>query len=130
MANYPVTRASTDREVDEFQSRLGKREDNFVVDGRMSWHFIPGSLKVYLKADLKVRAERCLGDERSAESFSGPEDAAKAFMEREKSDKVRYTKYYGIDPYSEEHYDVVIDTTHIPMEGVLRKILGAMKKRA
>ncbi|MFH1364907.1 MAG: AAA family ATPase, partial [Candidatus Aenigmatarchaeota archaeon] len=31
----------TDKEVDKFQEELGKKEDNFVIDGRTSFHFIP-----------------------------------------------------------------------------------------
>jgi cytidylate kinase len=126
---FGETDDSTDREVDEFQSRLGKTEDNFVIDGRMSWHFIPHSFKIYLKADLGVRAKRCLGDERSAESFSKLRDATKSFEEREKSDKARYMKYYGVDPFSEEHYDLVIDTTEIPLQGVIKNILKKLPKQ-
>ncbi len=54
----------TDKDVDEHQKRLGEKEDNFVIDGRTSFHFIPHSVKVYLKAGIKERAKRVFQDER------------------------------------------------------------------
>src|SRR4030067_215399 len=57
----------TDRGPDELQQELGKKEDNFVIDGRTCFFFIPHSFKVYLHADIKVRAKRVLKDERKAE---------------------------------------------------------------
>jgi len=59
----------TDREVDEYQAQLGKKEDSFVVDGRTSWYLISQSVKVYLIADIKSRAKRVFRDERSVERF-------------------------------------------------------------
>ncbi len=38
----------TDREVDEYQKKLGIKETNFVIDGRTSFHFIPHSVKYTL----------------------------------------------------------------------------------
>ena len=42
------TDIKTDKEVDEYQRELGEKEDNFVIEGRTSWYFIPHSLKIYL----------------------------------------------------------------------------------
>lgn len=42
------TDPSTDIEVDEYQKKLGETEDNFIIEGRTSWHFIPHSLKFLL----------------------------------------------------------------------------------
>ena len=48
----------TDTEVDEYQTQLGKTKDNFIIEGRTSWHFIPHSLKIYLIVDEQTGAER------------------------------------------------------------------------
>ncbi len=118
----------TDREVDKFQEELGKKEDNFVIDGRLCFHFIPHSVKIYLKADLDVRAERVFRDERIAEKFENIEDAKNSLREREKSDSKRYRKYYNLDCSDEQQYDLVIDTTHISVKDVVERILEFLGK--
>jgi cytidylate kinase len=118
----------TDREPDRMQEKLGKTQDNFVIDGRTSFHFIPHSFKVYLKADLKVRAKRVFHDERKSEGYMTMKDAEKALVEREKSDTSRYMKYYGIDPSDTGNYDLVIDTTRLTKKQVVDRIVKAMKK--
>ena len=42
------TQDFTDREVDDFQRRIGQEEDDFAIDGRTSWYFIPHSIAIYL----------------------------------------------------------------------------------
>ena len=39
------TDPQTDIEVDNYQKELGERSDNFIIEGRTSWYFIPHSLK-------------------------------------------------------------------------------------
>ena len=121
---------STDAKVDEYQKQLGQREDNFVIDGRTSFHFIPHSLKLYIKADLKVCARRILGDKRSVERFSTEKETVLALKKRMHSDTIRYRKYYGIDCYDESNYDEVIDTTSLTEEGAIARVIGLVRKRA
>ncbi len=119
----------TDREVDEYQKKLGKKKGNFVVDGRLSFHFIPNSVKIYLKADLKTRARRVFTDERIAEGFKSLKDAENELKDRERSDLFRYKKYYGIKFIDKKNYDIVIDTSHITAEEVAEKILNFLKEK-
>ena len=118
----------TDREPDEMQRKLGKKEDDFVIDGRTCFHFIPHSFKVYLHADLVVRAKRVLKDERKAESFHGLKDAEHALVERERSDRSRYKRYYGLDIADMKHYDLVIDTTKLTKGQIVERILEHIAK--
>jgi CMP/dCMP kinase len=119
----------TDREVDEFQKKLGEQQDGFIVDGRTSWYFIPRSMKVYLDAKLADRAKRVFQDERSVEKFASVKDTEAALEKREKSDGRRYRKYYGIDVYDRSHYDIVVDTTGLDPESVAVKIIQFMASR-
>src|SRR3989339_449433 len=48
----------TDRPVEAEVERLGRTEDNFIIEGRTAWHFIPQSLKVFLDVSLSVGAQR------------------------------------------------------------------------
>jgi len=117
----------TDREVDEFQARLGREEDDFVVDGRTSWYFVPHSLKVYLEADISRRADRVFHDERATERFASLEEAQQALEQRESSDRARYRKYYGIDVHDRAHFDIVMDTSTLAPEEVAARIVGTLR---
>ena len=123
------TQDFTDREVDEFQKRLGKEQDGFVVDGRTSWYFIPRSIKIYLEAKLRDRAKRVFQDERSVEKFASLKDTEIALEEREASDRKRYRKYYGIDVYDRKHYDIVVDTTGMMPDRIADKIVEYIMER-
>jgi len=119
----------TDREPDKLQQELGKKQDNFVIDGRTCFFFIPQSFKVYLHADLEVRARRVLKDERKAEGYRNLKDAEKALLERDRSDRVRYRKYYRLDITKMRHYDLVIDTTSLTKRQIVERILQAIEKK-
>ncbi len=120
--------AFTDRDADEYQKRLCQHEDEFVIDGRLSFHFIPRSIKVFLKVDEKTGAGRIFNDPRSDErQHKSVEEVMQATDRRMASDRRRYKKYYNIDPFDESHYDMVIDTTHISIGEVVQKILDHVK---
>lgn len=125
---------SIDKEVDEYQKKLGEREDNFIIQGRTSFHFIPHSIKVFLEVDLKEGARRVFKDvqenpkERN-EPYKSVEETLEGLKERVKSEKKRYKKYYGIDHYDKSHYDFIIDTTNIPAEQVADKIIEFVEKK-
>lgn len=119
---------STDRFVDDLQSKLGEKEDNIVVDGRTSFHFIPDSIKIYLHADLEARAGRVLKSERKTEPFSTPEECREALDEREASDDRRYRKWYGINVRDRKNYDHWIDTTDLTVKQVVDRIIRLIGK--
>ncbi len=119
----------TDKLADEYQKELGKNEDNFVIDGRLSFHFIPDSVKVYLTADMDVAAQRIFLNPRPDErEYRDIEEVRKSLLERMESDKKRYLKYYGIDPFRPKHYDIVIDTTSMSSEDVAEKIIEVINR--
>lgn len=117
----------TDKQVDDFQKELGKHEDNFVIDGRLSWYFIKNSVRIFLDAKPGVRAQRIFQDGRKEEKFATIEEAKKAIAERVKSDKKRYKKYYGLDSYDKKNFHFVIDTTKISAEQVADEIIKLTK---
>lgn len=113
----------TDKEVDQYQKKLGQTEDNFVIEGRTSCLFIPNSIKIFLEVDEKVGAERIFDHlkDKSAERNEGRnldsvKDVLRSNQARMKSDKARYLKWYQQDPFDRSHYDCIIDTTDLSME--------------
>ncbi|MFH0956778.1 MAG: cytidylate kinase family protein [Candidatus Aenigmatarchaeota archaeon] len=124
----------TDRGVDEFQKELGRKEDNFIIEGRTSYFLIPKSLKVFLNVDFMVGAKRIYDDVRSNKSkrnegrYKTVADAARAIRKRLESDIGRYKRYYGLDIYDLSQYDLVIDTTRLTPEQVAKRISSALTK--
>ncbi len=123
---------STDLEVDKYQEELGKKEDDFIIEGRTSWYFIPHSLKIYLDVDPDVGAIRIKNDlkennDRNEGGVKSLEEVKKGIKERMRSDRKRYEKYFGIDVYNRENYDIVIDTTRISPEEVFEKVYQKVK---
>jgi cytidylate kinase len=118
----------TDKEVDDYQSQLGQFGKSFISDGKLAWHFIPHSFKVFLDVDLQEGARRIFQTKRVDESYPSVEAAEKALAERLASDAKRYKKYYNLDLTDLSHFDLIIDTTEISAEEVTKKILKAVKK--
>ncbi|MDP3784772.1 MAG: cytidylate kinase family protein [bacterium] len=116
--------SAIDLECDEEMKKFGRERDNFVVESRLAWFFIPDSLKVKLFCDLEVRTKRLA--ERDKLSF---EDAASHIIAREKGDDARYKKYYGISDINiDGHFDLVIDSTNAGVEGCVAIILDYKKR--
>lgn len=119
----------TDKEADAYQANLAQSEDNFIMDSRLGFHFIPESIKVFLDVDIDEAARRILGDKRHDErEYKGHEDAKRALQERLSSDTKRYKQYYGIDYLNKSNYDLVVDTTNDLPEAFARKIVEFVKK--
>ena len=54
----------TDKQVDEFQAELTKKEKNLIVDGKLSYYFVPDSIKIYLKSNIRAKADRAYNKEK------------------------------------------------------------------
>lgn len=122
---------SSDIYVDRYAEKLGRTEDNFVIDGTLVYHFIPHAFKVMLKADESERARRVFSDlkNRPSESYSTPEETKTRLRERLESDRRRYRKLYGIERYPEpEKFDLIIDTTNKTVEEEVEEVLRALRK--
>ncbi len=127
----------TDLEVDSYQKELGKKEDNFIIEGRTSWFFIPHSLKIYLDVKKEIGAERIFNNIKKENGGIGRnednnlntiEDVIKSLEERHLSDKKRYEKYFGIDVYNKSHYDFYLDTSNIGIDEVFEKTFSFIKE--
>lgn len=130
--------AVTDKEVDDYQAKLGKEQDNFIIEGRLAWHFIPHSFKVLLVCEPKEAARRVFSSRNKPDehredekSYRDEVEAERIIAERIASDARRYQKYYGVDYTDRSNYDLVIDTTNLPgPETTIEMILQAIKERA
>lgn len=116
----------TDKFVDEFQKKLDS-ENNFIIDGRLSYHFIPSSIKIFLTVNTDKGAERIFKSSRKEEKYDSVEETRRKIDERIISDKRRYSKYYGINPYNEKNFDIVLDTTDKTIEKALKILINEIE---
>ena len=121
---------SIDDEMDNRQEKLGKKEDNFIIDARLAWHFIPHSIKIFLDVTDEESARRISQDTpRVSEDKVSYQETLKKIKERRESEVKRYKELYNINYYDKKNYDLVVDTTNIPAEKVAEKILEFLKKK-
>jgi len=116
----------TDKRADEIQAEMGKNKDHLVFEGRLSWHFIPSSFKIFLTVNTHIAAQRSLqnrAERKDEKQVMTVEEAEKSIMERMASDKKRYLQYYSLDYTDPTHYNLVIDTTNLTIEEVIGRIM-------
>ncbi|MGV8151323.1 MAG: cytidylate kinase family protein [Candidatus Woesearchaeota archaeon] len=122
------TDSSTDLEADEFQKKLGIEKDNFVIDARLGWYFIPNSIKILLDVDNDSAAKRIFNDKSdnrvNQTKMLSLDEQKLITIKRNESDKLRYKKIYGIeDPNDPRNFDLVIDTSHKNIEEVASLVI-------
>jgi cytidylate kinase len=116
-----------DKELDDRQIKIGKIRDNFVMDSRLGFHFIPESFKVFLYVDLDEGAKRIFSASRGEESYLDADEAKEHMVKRMSSEKQRYQQYYGLDFPDGCKFDLEVDTTGISPEEVVEKIIKGFK---
>ena len=109
--------------IDDAQKAFAK-EGFGVFEGRLSGHLLPADLKVLLKTDLKVRAERIAKRESKL-----LDDAIHETRAREESEARRYKMYYNIDIGDYSVYDLVVDTGRFDERGTFSIVLAAARAR-
>ncbi len=132
---YGETHPETDIKVDEYQKKLGKEENNFVIEGRTSWFLIPQSIKLYIAVDSSEGARRVFKElqadnNRNEDNYlKTVEDVLTSHKKREDSDKLRYQKYYQKDCSDKNNFDFVIDTTNLTPDEVFEKVWEYLKNQ-
>jgi cytidylate kinase len=124
------TDSSIDKDVDDRIVELAKEKKDFVIESRTAWHFIPESLKIFLKVDEAEGVKRMFrhlkkSDDRDNEDkrLKTLQDVLQSNRKRKSADDKRYKKYYGIDGNDMNNYDLVLDTTNLSIDEVFQKIL-------
>lgn len=124
------TDQSIDKELDDWQKDLEKKKhEAFVIDSRLGFHFIPSSTKIFLHADMKVRAERIFHNNRLVEENTTLKKTLTNIKKRQTLERKRYKEKYGIDYLDFSKYDLVMDTTKMKPEEVVEKIIAFVKKK-
>jgi len=121
-SRYAQEHHNVDRELDEqIVSRVRKMREagaNVVVEGRLQpWllpkHGIP-CRKILVDAPLDVRAERVAGREGNT-----VKQAEREVREREKSERTRYSRIYGVDVRDRSVFELVVDSSDKTPEAIV-----------
>jgi CMP/dCMP kinase len=115
------TNHKLDEEVDTLLRDL-RNQNDIVVDSRLGFYWIPESFKVYLDLELEVATVRIFKDavsnasrKRTGEGTASLSDVSRQVQSRMEEERRRFKQLYHVDPYSLEHFDLVIDTSrHSP----------------
>lgn len=127
--------SSADKAVDDYVVKLSKENDNFVIESRTAWYFIPHSLKIYLKVSDEEAAKRILKEANSENrknelvNVSSLKEVIKNLRERKERDDGRYRRYYGINIREEKNYDFILDTTGLSINEVFERVIKFVKSK-
>nr|MBA4405612.1 hypothetical protein [Nanoarchaeum sp.] len=134
---YGLTHPETDVDVDKkitANARELAKNKIVIVEGRTHFHFIPESIKLYIKVSYDEGAKRIFNDlqkenNRNEGKLTTFEEVKKSNIERQASDIARYKKYYNLDHTKESNYDFVLDTTNLTIEQGIQKTIEFIEKR-
>ena len=130
LSKLAETDKSIDKELDERQIKLGKEEDDFIIDARLGWHFIPNSVKIFLDVSDEEAARRIFKEDRKDEKYNTDLNSTLENIKNRRASEIkRYQDYYNLNYYDHNNYDLVVDTTGIPAEEVAEKIIKFIEER-
>jgi len=101
------------------------RKGSIVIDGLLS-AWMAGEfadVKIYLYAPDEVRFKRIA--QRDNISY---EEAKKVTLERERAEKERFKRYYGINIEDLTVYDIALNTELLPLESNIKVLTNALKE--
>lgn len=123
-----------DFKIDEKLRNLRGTKD-IIIDARLGFYWIPESFKVYLELDSDVAIARIFKDanmnalrRKSGEGSASMDDVFEQVEERMRSERRRFKKLYGVNPYSIEHFDLVVDTARHSPQTVALTIFDTYNK--
>jgi predicted cytidylate kinase len=123
---YCEQNSDVDKELDDKQLEILQKGD-IILEGRLAgWiahkNNIP-AFKIAIDTDLETRAKRIVNREKGS-----IKQRKKEILERERSEALRYKKYYNIDLNDASIYDLVIESGDKTPEEILAIILKKLDK--
>lgn len=116
--------SAVDKEIDSIHKKI---HGNFVLDSRIGFYFFPKAVKIFAYCNPNVAAERIYEAKRPTERLNLKE-TLREVINRKKTDRKRYKKYYGIDIDDLGNYDIIIDTSEMNPKKMNNSVLKAIKK--
>ena len=123
---------SVDHAIDDKLRQLRDATD-LVIDSRLGFYWIPESFKVYLELDIDVATARIFKDattqSRLVETGASHtmNDVQKEVHARINAEIRRFNTLYGINPYDDSHFDLIINTARHSPQTVALIVLDQYK---
>lgn len=126
--NDPSIDIKADKETARRANLLAKKWP-VVVEGRVQYHFLPKSIKIFIKASLEQGAKRIWKDlnneeknkQRNEAKVKNIAELKQQMRRRKKSELMRYKKYYHLNHLQTKNYDFVLDTSKISAHQAINK---------
>ena len=123
-----------DHEIDEELRKL-RDEKDIVIDSRLGFYWIPESFKVYLDLDSEVAMARIYRDAnlntlraQSGEVSQSMDEIVGQVEERTESERRRFKRLYGINPFNIQNFDLIVDTSRHSPQTVALTVFDTYKK--
>ncbi len=133
LSKLAETTDEIDKEIDNKNKELAK-QDNFVIDSRLAFHFMPKAIKIFLVVNPGEAAHRIWLDIKekrrpTEKEFSSESEVLAGILRRQESEVQRYQGYYGIDYLDQKNYDFVLDTTKLTIPQAIAKVVAFIQKK-
>lgn len=119
-SKYAESDPEIDMEIDRQQKKLATGD--CIVDGRLSAFFLEPDLRILLTAPIKTRVKRIAKRDKKTR-----EEAKKALIEREESERKRYMEIYGINIDDVCNYDLIINSERFDIKTITEIASTAIK---
>ena len=130
-----------DEEVDREVAAMAHKSDDqkkiIIVEGRVQFHLIPKSIKIFITVSPEEGAKRIYQDlcnpQKNKERNEGTikttkEQVLEETQKRQEQDRARFQKLYKIDYTNPANYDLIIDTTSITLKEAAEQIIEYIKQ--
>ena len=111
--------------------RTARRKKNIIVTGRVAYHFLPESFKVFLKVSAREGARRTLANQKDRPNEFHADVSLTSLIrlhaQRIRSDVRRYRKSYHLNILDLKQYDYILDTSRIPIPTVVKRVTTAFR---
>ena len=132
--NMALHKHQLDHDIDEELRKLRDQKD-IVIDSRLGFYWIPESFKVYLDLDIDVATARIFKDAVNNELREGDsqvgstiDEVQRSVQERLENEKQRFKTLYGVNPYSNANFDLIINTSRHSPQTVALTVFDTYKK--
>ena len=123
LVEYVSEHPEVDRQIDEEQHIFGKRNDNFVLDAHLGFHFVPDSIRICLTCNLEESSQRILVDKaRTTEVAKTIYESMLASQKRRDTMRRNFLSLYKVDIDDLSNFDLQIDTTNLSASEVFDRV--------
>lgn len=122
---------SIDKEIDSTIEDIGRTQNNIIFVSRLAWHFVPSAIKIYLKVNPIIAAERLLQDKRVSEKHNDLNETLEYNRSRKTAELSRYKEMYSIDdPSGYSNADIICNIGKNDVDSVVECLYDAISIKA